>query len=278
MNISSPGSRPRKLLLASGIALAIAMMTTGAMAGEATDARQESQIWTAYSLSPYLHANDLTVSVANGKATLAGTVEEDVSKELAREIAMGVDGITEVDNTIVIQPDYVPAQASANSTFVNTIEDASITAAIKSKLLWSKNADGMSSKVETKAGRVTLSGTVASAADRDFAGRLAANTRGVSTVNNQLEVDAKKTTGAANGKGTDKQAGTEIADSWITTKVKSTLLYSSNVSGSDIEVNTSKGIVTLRGKVGNGSEQALAIELAQNVRGVKSVQAKELTF
>ncbi|TBU92023.1 transporter [Stutzerimonas kirkiae] len=278
MNISSPGSRPCKLLLASGIALAIAMMTTGAMAGEVTDARQESQIWTAYSLSPYLHANDLTVSVANGKATLAGTVEEDVSKELAREIAMGVDGITEVDNTIVIQPDYVPAQASANSTFVNTIEDASITAAIKSKLLWSKNADGMSSKVETKAGRVTLSGTVASAADRDFAGRLAANTRGVSTVNNQLEVDAKKTTGAANGKGTDKQAGTEIADSWITTKVKSTLLYSSNVSGSDIEVNTSKGIVTLRGKVGNGSEQALAIELAQNVRGVKSVQAKELTF
>ncbi|TBV10676.1 BON domain-containing protein [Stutzerimonas kirkiae] len=278
MNISSPGSRPRKLLLASGIALAIAMMTTGAMAGEVTDARQESQIWTAYSLSPYLHANDLTVSVANGKATLAGTVEEDVSKELAREIAMGVDGITEVDNTIVIRPDYVPAQASANSTFVNTIEDASITAAIKSKLLWSKNADGMSSKVETKAGRVTLSGTVASAADRDFAGRLAANTRGVSTVNNQLEVDAKKTTGAANGKGTDKQAGTEIADSWITTKVKSTLLYSSNVSGSDIEVNTSKGIVTLRGKVGNGSEQALAIELAQNVRGVKSVQAKELTF
>ncbi|TBV05585.1 BON domain-containing protein [Stutzerimonas kirkiae] len=278
MNISSPGSRPCKLLLASGIALAIAMMTTGAMAGEVTDARQESQIWTAYSLSPYLHANDLTVSVANGKATLAGTVEEDVSKELAREIAMGVDGITEVDNTIVIRPDYVPAQASANSTFVNTIEDASITAAIKSKLLWSKNADGMSSKVETKAGRVTLSGTVASAADRDFAGRLAANTRGVSTVNNQLEVDAKKTTGAANGKGTDKQAGTEIADSWITTKVKSTLLYSSNVSGSDIEVNTSKGIVTLRGKVGNGSEQALAIELGQNVRGVKSVQAKELTF
>ncbi|MFD1692981.1 BON domain-containing protein [Azotobacter chroococcum] len=60
--------------------------------------------------------------------------------------------------------------------------------------------------------------------------------------------------------------------------MKSTLLYSSNVAGSDITVSTQGGIVTLSGKVHSGAERDLAVELAQNVRGVKSVDAKGLTF
>jgi len=59
--------------------------------------------------------------------------------------------------------------------------------------------------------------------------------------------------------------------------VKSTFMYSTNVDGSDISVNTDKGIVTLSGKVDSGAERALAIELTQNVRGVKSVNSKSLT-
>jgi osmotically-inducible protein OsmY len=54
-------------------------------------------------------------------------------------------------------------------------------------------------------------------------------------------------------------------------------MYSSNVNGSDIDVSTSAGVVTLKGKVDSGAERALAIELADNVRGVKSVQAQSLT-
>jgi osmotically-inducible protein OsmY len=69
-----------------------------------------------------------------------------------------------------------------------------------------------------------------------------------------------------------------ISDAWITTKVKSTFFYSSNVDGSDIDVNTAGGVVTLKGKADSGAEHALAIEHAQNVRGVKSVDAKGLTF
>ena len=46
-------------------------------------------------------------------------------------------------------------------------------------------------------------------------------------------------------------------DGWITTKVKSTLLYSSNVDGSDIKVDTKNGVVTLSGKVDTGAERAL---------------------
>ena len=69
-----------------------------------------------------------------------------------------------------------------------------------------------------------------------------------------------------------------VSDSWITTKVKSTLMYSSNVDGSDIDVTTKKGVVTLSGKLDSGAERALAIELAKNVRGVASVESTGLTI
>ena len=96
----------RKLALASTIALIFATAgATSAFAADSTrqeivNARQESQIWTTYALSPYLRAHDISVTVDNGKATLTGKVEEDVNKDLAKQIALGVDGIKEVDNQI----------------------------------------------------------------------------------------------------------------------------------------------------------------------------------
>jgi osmotically-inducible protein OsmY len=274
-------AQPRKLILATGIAVALSAMSGMACAAtvsqEITDARQETQIWTTYALSPYLRAHDLKVSVQNGKATLTGTVEEEVNKELAKEIALGVSGITEVDNQIVVKGDYQP-KPSTEPSYGERIEDSSITAAVKSKLLWNRHTEGLATKVETRRGRVTLSGNADSAAARETAGRLAMATRGVVSVNNQLVVDSGKPTVVDSTKSTASEAKADIADSWITTKVKSTLLYSSNVAGSDIDVSTQNGVVTLSGKVHSGAERDLAVELAQNVRGVKSVDAKGLTF
>ena len=158
------------------------------------------------------------------------------------------------------------------------VDDATITATVKSKLLWSKQADGMTTHVTTRSGKVTLTGNSDSKADKDLAGRLAMNTNGVASVDNQLVVDASKPTPVDSAKSTAKEAGGDVADSWITTKVKSTLMYSSNVNGSDISVSTNSGIVTLSGLVDNGTERDLAIELAQNVRGVKSVRSTDLRY
>ena len=107
----------RKLILASSAVLALVPMA-GAVAGDAsqdvTEARQETQIWTTYAMSPYLRASDLKVSVNHGKATLTGTVDEDVNKDLAKQIALNVEGIKEVDNQIVVKADYTPPARSAN--------------------------------------------------------------------------------------------------------------------------------------------------------------------
>lgn len=274
--------KSRNLILATGMSLALAAFSGTAAAGTAsqdvTDARQETQIWTTYALNSHLRANDLKVSVHDGKATLSGKVEESVSKDLAKQIALGVDGIKEVDNQIVVENGYAAPANSSERSYGDMVDDSMTTAAVKSKLIWSKYSDGLATDVDTKSGKVTLSGTADSKASRDVAGRLAKNTRGVVSVDNKLVVDARKP-GATDGNADAAQdASQEIADSWITTKVKSTLLYSSDVDGSDISVSTGGGIVTLSGKVDNRAEQAAAIELAQDIRGVKSVESKGLTL
>ncbi len=252
-------------------AIAISFVSMAATPSQdVINARQETQIWTTYALSPYLRAQDIEVAVDFGKATLTGTVEEDINKELAKEIALGVTGIKEVDNKIVVNADYTPK--TKLYTYGDTIDDSSITAAVKSKLIWSKYTDSRNITVSTKSGKVTLTGTASNADEKKLAERLTKNTQGVRSVSNNLMVT--KSTSSANSNTDPSNA---ISDSWITTKVKSTFMYSSNVDGSDIDVSTHAGIVTLTGKVESGAEQALAIELAQNVRGVKSVSALALT-
>jgi hyperosmotically inducible periplasmic protein len=274
MNI--PAFPFRKTLFATGIAAALALSgTAAAHDGNAlTETRQETQIWTTYALSPYLRASDLKVSVKAGKATLTGTVDEDVNRDLATQIALGVDGVKEVDNQIAVQADYL-TPARAGRSYGEIVDDATITAAIKSKLLWSKHTDGLTTDVDTKNGKVTLTGKADSGASKDFAARLAMNTDGVASVNNQLMVETGKPGMGKSARKAAHEAKGAVADSWITTKVKSTFLYSSNVDGTDITVSTVGGIVTLSGNV-SGPERALAIEFAKNVRGVKSVQAKSL--
>lgn len=270
----------RQTVLATLFATSLGLVSYGATAAavsqEVIESRQESQIWTTYALSPYLRANDLKVVVHGGKATLSGTVEEEVNKDLAKEIALGVNGIKTVDNQIVVQADYIPSKNARK--YGDLIDDATITTAVKSRLLWSKYADSLNTKVQTQLGRVTLSGTAETAAAKSYTGQLVLTTRGVVSLNNQLVVNDKDPSFADSAKRNAKATGQDIADGWITTKVKSSFLYSSNISGSDISVSTKKGIVTLNGKLASGAEQALAVEIAQNVRGVKSVQSKGLTF
>jgi osmotically-inducible protein OsmY len=181
-------TQTRKILRASTLAISMALAlgtyTGGAYAEDTmtqniNDVRQETQIWTTYALSPYLRANDLKVSVQNGKATLTGTVDEGVNKDLAKQIALGVEGIKEVDNQIVVNTDYVAPTQSTSRSYGEAMDDAGITSTIKSKLLWSKYASGLTTEVTTKSGKVTLQGTAASKLAKDAAQSLAINTRGV---------------------------------------------------------------------------------------------------
>ena len=238
---------------------------------EVIDVRQEAQIWTIYALSPYLRASDIKVSVRNGKATLTGHVADDLNKDLALQLALQVDGIQSVDNQIEMASSLVEPVKTGTRSFGDMVDDTTVTSAVRSKLAWSRFADGLITDVSSAHGKVSLSGTATTEEGKEAAGKLAMSTHGVHSVNNQLVVQA-------NNAGVVTSIGNAIADGWITTKVRSTFMYSINVAGSDILVSTQGGNVTLTGKMDSDAERTLAVELAGNVRGVKSVDSSSLTM
>jgi len=67
------------------------------------------------------------------------------------------------------------------------------------------------------------------------------------------------------------QSGTEIKDSWLTTKTKAKLFADRHVKGRKISVDTHAGVVTLRGKVESALSKNAAERIARGVDGVKGV-------
>jgi len=283
----------QKLVLTSSVAFALASVgATGMAAGtppktadtqvktttlpdQISDARREAQIWTTYATNPHLHAFDLKVEVKGNSATLNGKVQSDAAKDLAEQIALGVEGIKHVDNRLVVDAAYEPPKRVAGErSFGDVVEDATITASVKSKLLWNSHTDGLDIHVDTKNGQVTLTGSVASGTEKDLAGRIAKNTNDVVSVNNQLAVSGKPGT-TTKAKDEIKTAATDtkeaLSDGWITTKVKSSLMLTRDVDGMEISVTTNNGVVKLAGNVDSKTERERAIDVAQNVRGVKKV-------
>lgn len=63
----------------------------------------------------------------------------------------------------------------------------------------------------------------------------------------------------------------ERPDPWITGKVKSSLLFHKSVSGLNTQVDTSGGVVTLRGETETQAQKDLATEYAAEIEGVKRV-------
>jgi hyperosmotically inducible periplasmic protein len=70
-----------------------------------------------------------------------------------------------------------------------------------------------------------------------------------------------------------KSVGETIDDAGITAQVKTALLNDPDVGGLRIDVDTSKGLVTLSGVVKSKNEEAKAIAIARKVDGVKDVKS-----
>lgn len=160
-------------------------------------------------------------------------------------------------------------------------------------------------KVSVDGGIATLTGTVATAAQKARAASLA-NVSGVTRVENQIEIDpsagSKGTVGTIEDKtkegahktkegvekvgektkeGTEKaydktkqglsKVGEEITDTWITGHIKERFMGVDVMKGSDIDVSTEKHIVTLKGTVPSAAARTHAAQLARTTQGVKRV-------
>lgn len=73
------------------------------------------------------------------------------------------------------------------------------------------------------------------------------------------------------------KAKEETKDTWITTKVKADLLTEKGIPGSDIEVETNKGVVSLSSTVAvTESQKKMAVDITKKIEGVKAVSADGL--
>ena len=97
------------------------------------------------------------------------------------------------------------------------------------------------------------------------------NTRYVLTLCTALVVGGALITGSANalGKADEK---TSITDSWLTSKTKIALFADGRVKGRQIDVETTQGVVMLRGKVDSDAAKHAAEDIAKGLDGVKSVK------
>lgn len=69
-----------------------------------------------------------------------------------------------------------------------------------------------------------------------------------------------------------------VDDTWITTKVKSSLLADTDTAGTDIQVETNNGVVALSGNVDSQAEADAAKRVAGGIEGVVQVDASDLNF
>ena len=252
----------------------LAQAASSDVSTQLAEARQEGSIWTALALNRHLSPFKIEVDVEQGTAVLKGKVENEVERELAERIALDVKGIDKVDNQLEVDA-AVTSEPGSRSAMAQRFEDATLTATVKSKLLWSSVTEALNIEVNTKDGVVTLKGRAQSPEAKELAGSLAANTEGVTTVNNLISISAADSI-AAKAQPQNLNPTEQLSDAWITSKVKSSLIYSRSLDGLNITVATEAGVVSLDGIVANYAEKELAVEIARNIRGVKGVNADAL--
>jgi osmotically-inducible protein OsmY len=259
------------LALATAFSLNLAQAATPDMASQLQAARQEGSVATALALNRQLSPFKVEVRVEEGVATLRGTVEEEVDRELAEQVALNTAGISRVDNQISLDP-ALAELAQPRQSFAQKLEDATLTATIKSKLLWNAATQALAIEVATVDGVVTLKGKAQTADAKQLAGTLATNTDGVYEVNNLISLgvaDTATTRAEAQAKKTEDS----ISDAWITSKVKASLVLNRDLDGLSIDVQSQGGMVVLRGSVASAEMKTLAVEVARNIRGVRGVDA-----
>jgi len=141
--------------------------------------------------------------------------------------------------------------------------DVGITTAVKAKFAADDMVKAYKVDVDTKEGVVTLTGNVDTVEVKSHAVEVARNTKGVTSVVDQLSVTppAIATSGV-------KEVLTDAA---ITTAVKASLIADPISSGLKVDVDTSNAVVTLTGTVKSDQEKARTEDVAKNTAGVSSV-------
>jgi osmotically-inducible protein OsmY len=160
------------------------LVINGEQPAEHSDAWIDVKVKSALLFHRNVSATGTTIYVKDGVVTLQGVASSMAAKELTTEYAKDVDNVKEVKNdmTIATTP-VVPSETTGDK-----MDDASITAEVKSSLFSHHSTSALHTTVTTTDGVVTISGIAKNDAEKALVTKLATDINGVVGVMNNMTV------------------------------------------------------------------------------------------
>lgn len=218
-----------------------------------TDRKIEEAAKASYNYRTVLE-DHVKVKARDGVVTLSGKVHDADEKALAADTVENLPGVTSVKNNLTVSGTY-PEHSDSWMAFK-----------IRSRLLVKGNVSAKNTTVAVKDGVVTLGGTADNMAQKELTALYAKEIDHVKSVKNDIVVKSQPMMG--------ETMGEKIDDASITSQVKYALLSHKSTSAVKTKVTTVDGVITITGEASSDEEKALVTKLAQDVRGVRSVNNK----
>ena len=134
---------------------------------------------------------NIAVQVKDGVVTLSGTIPAESASKTLSEVIAKIPGVKSVDNKLEVKPVQSNNGNNSRGNMQSAgmyMDDAAITAEVKSQLLIKEDIPSMDISVKTTDRVVTLSGSVKSAEQAEMAMQVARQVKDVKDVVNQLQV------------------------------------------------------------------------------------------
>lgn len=149
------------------------------------------------------------------------------------------------------------------------VEDASLATDIRLALIEKLGFDSLSINVDTTGGRVYLTGGVEKRATQELAEEVARSVPGVTKVENRLSLKGGSVETPLEHAVSNTEL--EVQDAGLELRVGKNLLGEIGRHALSLEVESTDGVVSVRGQVPDRQRKDLALRAAQETSGVKKV-------
>jgi len=160
------------------------LVVSGEQPAEHSDTWISMKVKTVLLFHRNVSASGTSVNVKDGVVVLTGEASSMAQKELTTEYAKDIDHVKAVVNDMTIAKATVAPEATTG----DKIDDASITAEVKSSLLSHHSTSALHTTVSTTDGVVTVGGVARNDAEKSLVTKLATDITGVSSVVNNMTI------------------------------------------------------------------------------------------
>lgn len=232
-----------------------------------------TKVRTALELNKQLDGSEIEVSVDGTTVRLSGKVPSAGHRQLAAEIAAGIEGTADVRNDLTVAPELaVATDPTRDRSLGQRLDDLTATARIRTALALHRDIKRGNVSVSVVNSVATLTGEVPSWAARELAAKVAEDVEGVQAVENQLRVPAS---GGVEPGGEASPPATpmpqRVADGSIRLQLEAALTVHPYIEARRVHVEVENGVVTLSGTVRTEADRALIQKIAEDGWGVRTV-------